>query len=1089
MASDYEAIRAENIKRYGTEIGRIGKELLADRYDDRTHFIYELLQNSEDAIGKRGALKGPGTVKFILSKSHLSVSHYGKPFDEADVRGICGIAESTKDATAIGRFGIGFKSVYTFTDRPEVHSGGEDFSIENYVQPLPATRKDRHPDETLIVMPLKADDEDAIDEITDGFRRLGANSLLFLRNIEEIEWQVNNGPSGNYIRSAHQQLDVHVRRVMVIGQETDSGNEDPDEHPDVDAEWLIFEREVLSPDNKKIGFVEIAFSLTHAKDQPREWRIVPVTNSPLVVYFPTVVSTNLGFLLQGPFRTTPSRDNIPAKDPWNRGLIKETADLLLEALRWLRDHGQLDVSALGCLPLERSNFPEDSMFAPIFDAVKQALENEPLLPGFDTPYISAAQAVLARTKELRRLFSGEQLAELLEQETAAWLSDDITQDRTPGLRQYLMRELGIQEMTPATIVPLLNAEFLEAQPDEWILQLYEFLNGQEATVRRRLDTLPLIRLRDGSHVTAEDDDGRPNAFLPGEIQTDFPMVKAEVCCSAEALAFVQSLGITAPDAIDDVVRNILPKYSQDEVDVTDEEYAQDFGRILAAYRTDSTSQREKLLEALRETTFVMSIDAADDQKYIDKPEEVYLATDRLKQLFAGVADVMIVDDTYGCLQGQQARELLEACRVVRYPRPVPVANSLSYQERLELRKEGRCTQEYPVEDNSLLGLSKLIALLPRLSIDERRLRARLLWEGLSDLVERRGRSVFEGTYEWFYYVKLKATFPAAFVRQLKESAWIPDSNGDLKAPSAIVFESLGWDPNPFLQATFQFKPPLFDQLAREAGIDPEAINLLKRLGITDVAQLTARLGISESAIKPTESSMPIRDVDDDEDDSDVYDEADDLYGDDMPAIPDGTYDPEGDDDIASGGGGSGARARNGDRRSASAAKNRAGGENKSGSNGKRAAGAKGSRPFISYIGAVPEEEEADPDGLDHAARMQIEAAAIRHILSVEKQLKQMPDGNPGYDLLERDVKGQALRWVEVKAMTGSLLDRPVGLSHTQFEYAQKKGNAYWLYIVEYASDAKRSRIVRIQNPAGHASKFLFDYGWLNIAQMKAPVTY
>ncbi len=54
MASNYELIQAENQKRYGTDIARIGPMLLADRYDDRTHFIFELLQNAEDALGKRG---------------------------------------------------------------------------------------------------------------------------------------------------------------------------------------------------------------------------------------------------------------------------------------------------------------------------------------------------------------------------------------------------------------------------------------------------------------------------------------------------------------------------------------------------------------------------------------------------------------------------------------------------------------------------------------------------------------------------------------------------------------------------------------------------------------------------------------------------------------------------------------------------------------------------------------------------------------------------------------------------------------------------------------------------------------------------
>ena len=161
VASNYEAICEENRRRYGTDIGRIGPMLLADRYDDRTHFIFELLQNAEDALSRRGDAPGPRKVTFELAPTRLSLSHFGRPFDEADVRGVCGIAESTKDKFSIGRFGIGFKSVYTFTARPEIHSGDEDFVVENYVQPRRANRTERSTDETLIVLPLKSGDESA----------------------------------------------------------------------------------------------------------------------------------------------------------------------------------------------------------------------------------------------------------------------------------------------------------------------------------------------------------------------------------------------------------------------------------------------------------------------------------------------------------------------------------------------------------------------------------------------------------------------------------------------------------------------------------------------------------------------------------------------------------------------------------------------------------------------------------------------------------------------------------------------------------------------------------------------------------------
>lgn len=77
--------------------------LLADRYDDRTHFIFELLHNAAETLGQRGAWNGFKRVTFNLTPASLALSHFGRPFDEADVRGVCGIAESTKDKFSIDR--------------------------------------------------------------------------------------------------------------------------------------------------------------------------------------------------------------------------------------------------------------------------------------------------------------------------------------------------------------------------------------------------------------------------------------------------------------------------------------------------------------------------------------------------------------------------------------------------------------------------------------------------------------------------------------------------------------------------------------------------------------------------------------------------------------------------------------------------------------------------------------------------------------------------------------------------------------------------------------------------------------------------
>lgn len=1108
MASNYEAICEENRESYGTKGAQKSGKLAAGLYDDRTHFIFELLQNAEDALGRRGDWHGSRKVAFALNPDRLTLSHFGKPFDEADVRSVCDIAESTKNESSIGRFGLGFKSVYTVTDLPEIHSGDEDFAIENYVFPKRMARSVRAADETQIILPLKPQDTSAAQDITAGFRHLGPGALLFLRHVDEINWSVEGGATGFYLRNSPEALGPNVQRITVIGKE--------DDRPEVDQNWLVFHRDVFSAEQQKVGRVEIAFSLVAVKDAPDRWAVQPLAKSPLVVFFPTVVESHLGFLVQGPYRTTPSRDNIPPGDPWNQHLVKETSGLLVDAMRWMRDEAMLDVAALRCLPLDREKFPEDSRFAPMFDAVRQAFQDEELLPTFDDGHVTAQQAKLARTQELRELFSPEQVAALFGSEGAAWLSGDITQDKAPDVLKYLRHELNIDLITPASLVPSLTKSFLEAQPDEWILRLYEFLSGQEAALRRRLDTVPLIRLDDGTHVIAREN-GKANAFLPSAIATSFPTMRRAVCATSEVRLFLSSLGITEPDPVDDVVWNLLPKYQQDTVDVGDDEYAADIERIRKAFNTDSNSQREKLLAALRDTSFVMVVDTGDGKGYVAKPDGIYIATERLKQLFAGVPDVLIVDDGYDCLRGEEMRVLLEACGALRYPRPEKAPAEYHWSDRLRalrVRAGHAETSGYSdtVEDWTLQGFQDLLDHLPNFTPEQRAERARLIWESLGDLEERRGRGIFDGSYTWTHNGRYATSFPSAFLRNLNAAAWVPDANGELVAPNLVVFDTLGWKANPFLLTKIAFKPPIIDQLAKEAGIDPAALDLLRKLGITSVADLTSRLGITDqlppeeeatSDGAPTVEAPNESDTDAaDPPGEDVYEYAKDLYGDDMPDIPPGTHDPDDGDGSGNGAGRGGqggtGTPRGGDKGNGGAhggsgggSGGRSSGGGKSsgtsgGGQGKRSPGSAGGRPFISYLGAHPDDEEPDPDGLDQATRMKIEDQAITLIISLEPRLQRTPDGNPGFDLFEANGAGQQVRWVEVKSMTGSLENRPVGLSRTQFDCARAKGDAYWLYVVEHATDPENARVLRIQNPVAHARTFTFDHGWSQIARTEPP---
>lgn len=1091
VASNYEGICEENRRRYGTEGAQKSGGLAAKLYDNRTHFIFELLQNAEDALGRRGALDGSRKVTFTLNATRLMLSHFGKPFDEADVRSVCDISESTKNEPSIGRFGLGFKSVYNITDAPEIHSGEEAFSIEDYVFPKRIPRLHLHPEETQIILPLRPQDASAGEEITSGFRQLGPNSLLFLRNIEEINWSVEGCASGWYLRNTPEELDANVNRITVIGYESSQDEE-------VDQTWLVFHRDVFTEEKKRVGRVEVAFSLTASKDSPKGWSVQPLPTSPLVVFFPTVVETHLGFLAQGPYRTTPSREAIPPNDPWNQHLVSETSILLLDAMRWMRDKSMLDVAALRCLPLDRAKFPQGARFAPMFEAVRKAIKEEPLLPAYHSGHVSADHAMLARTNDIRVLFSPEQASALFSSSISAWLSSEITQDKATDIRRYLMNELQVEEITPTKLIPHLTKSFLEAQADDWVARLYEFLSGHEAALRGRLSTVPLVRVEDGSHVVARSDRG-PNAFLPSNAATDFTTVRRAVCATAEARAFLRSLGIAEPDPVDDVILNLLPKYRDGKATIQEGLYAADIDRIRAAAKTDSSAQSERLKAALRQTSFVKTADTGSRKSPFAKPCEVYIATDRLQQLFENIPSILIVDDNSDCLASTEIRDLLVSCGASRYLSPQPVSTYLTPSEKLRIRRDAgleRASRENSPEDFTLRGLKQVLDYLPNLEPESAAIRAKLLWEALADL-EGRNRATFHGSYEWsFFHEKKTGRFDAAFVRMLNEDAWIPSTNGELVRPSLVEFDTLGWTPNPFLLTKIAFKPPVLDQLAKEAGIDPAILELLRR-DPAIVAELASRLR-SKAAHEPSPSNAPSIQIDE-EDNDDVCGDAQDLYNDDMPGLLPAKPAPEN-------GNGEGRRGRQGDQGRANNAPPRVSGQNNVGGNGRsegkgasggkagtdeagqesRRAGHAGARPFISYVSAHPEDEATDPDGLEQAVRMQIEAQALDLIIRLEPKLQRTPEGNPGFDLYEADSSGNRIRWIEVKSMTGSLDDRPVGISHTQFKYALEKRDAYWLYVVEYASDPARANVIRIQNPAGQSSTFTFDHGWRRVACTETP---
>ena len=1075
MDIDYKAIKEENLRKYGTDIGRIGDMLLANRYDDRTHFIYEILQNAEDALKKRGGWEGSRTVEFSVSSDSLTISHFGKPFDEADVRGVCGIGESTKELTDIGRFGIGFKSVYAFTDRPEIHSGDDHFAIESYVWPVAVDERRQHPEETTIYIPF-LDEEGIKDDVLQGLQRLGPRTLLFLREIEEISWKADDGSWGRYARGEAESKGKNTRKVALTGENY--------ERDGVEEEWMAFSGKVYHK-KKSAGHVEVAFLLNPNGKGGGRPSIKQLKDSSMVVFFPTIVSTHMGFIVQGPYRTTPSRDNIPEDDPWNKHLVRETAKLLVGALKRLKSLGLLDVSAIECLPLEPPpyagiirHWTDGSRwrFAPLFEAVKDALITEPLLPAYQGGHIAGENAALARSQELRELVNPEQLTRLLQAEgNIGWLSEEITPDRTSEVHTYITSVLDIDEVTPESLVRRLSLNFLEDQSDDWLKRLYEFLNGRKGLLSS-LKSAPLVRLENGTQTTASSDN-KPNAYLPGDTPTNYPTVRQSVCQSKVALDFLTSLGLRVPEPVDDVIENILPRYSGLDVNISNKEYEDHIQQILIAFDTDSVASRTRLTAELRKVRFVAVVDAGKERASdFAIPANTYMATERLARLFEGVPGILMVDNSRECLKGDQARRLIRAVGTSEFLLPVETDTLLEPEEKRTLRLNSIWADEkitpWPwrdesVEDYTLRGLDSLLEMLSGLPSEEAYCRSELLWQALRDVQREISARYFEGTYRWFYRSNRWAKFPAKFVRVLNEVAWVPDKDGVLQIPREVFFADTGWEADPNLLSKIEFKPAVIGALAKEAGIEPEILDVLKMRGITTKAQLIDLLGLNDDLL---EIGVPqTGETDTSEIVSDQVDEGSESKDSSENGAPESQVEqkrtaPNGSDERATGSVEEGQDATYSPTGEAVKTK------------------AAGRREFVSYIAVSPEEPSEKSDGLSHEERIRLEDKAIDFIISKEPSLRRMGTNNPGFDLREIADGGEIVRFVEVKAMSGTLQNRSATLTKKQFEFAQQERDSYWLYIVESAGDPERANIVKINDPAGWAKTFTFDHGWKEVSQ-------
>jgi hypothetical protein len=817
MPSDYEAIRADHLRAYGEEVGNFGG-ILVDLYSDRTQFLLELLQNAQDANATR--------VRFDLHLDRLEVRHDGRPFTEADVRGICGIKHSTKadDASKIGRFGIGFKSVYAYTLKPTVHCGEEHFHVKNYVHPFPADPLDPGtPWSTLQILPFDRSDvsaREAVAQISSRLQRLSGRTILFLRNLTELEWSTPGGQSRKIRRA--RSADPGARRVSLVADDTPKSKE----------EWLVFDRPVHLAGGVEPGAVEVAFALT--RDDDGLELITPADDTELVAFFPTSRETHIGFLMQGPFVPTASRDNVRDDHELNRRLVGELSELTVAALEGIKQMGLLRVEALETLPLEPARFPPGHLFRPLYDAVRDALINRPLLPTADGRHMSATQVRLARSAGLRELFAPQQLGDLLELDgEVAWMVAGISADRTPTLHRYLVGHRKPYSWSPepeiAALVPgmeldsdavvrRLGPDFLAQQSPEWVVSLYRWLAGQTAQLKT-LRERPIIRRSDGEHVAAFVGD-RAQVWLPPENETSYQVVDRAIAADADALAFLNRLGLTEPDAVDEVLTAVLPRYQSKGDKPNTTEHLANLARIALALSGATGEKLRTLSAALINTQFLIGYSAADfGKRYWRRPGQCYEPSDELKVFLEGSPDAYFL--TEGSLRHvEQWRKLgvrsgiqINRREPNRWNGYVTIASSHGWHVRGLDRFD---------PDLKIVGLEH--------SLRNPTLERSMLIYNLIRSLDSPIRGELEQCTRQDYSGSWTEKADSAVAEQLACHAWLLDVDGNWRRPGELTPDDLdpAYPRDEALAVQLEMRPTASREVADYLEIEPDELDLLRR---------------------------------------------------------------------------------------------------------------------------------------------------------------------------------------------------------------------------------------------------------------------
>ncbi len=796
------------------------KNSVVEKYSDQAHFIYELLQNADDA--------GATNARFILEPDRLIFAHDGtrhfsvsNPVDEdrdsqdgtlGDINAITSIANSNKTEASIGKFGVGFKAVFQYTSTPHIYDPEFRFRIDRFIVPtlLEEDFPGRRPEETLFVFPFdhtERDEIEAYNDISDKLQNLSF-PLLFMSCIKSIEFEFKDilGLYGKVINETQQFKDTVAEQICLT---QNNGDEFYDENL-----WLF----------SRTDEGDLRYSVGYFMD--KKGHLCPV-NEPAFCFFPTKEVTGLNFMIHAPFLLTDSREGIRAGVPHNDKMLQRLAKLSADALVYLREIGEekhlrlIDDDIINIIPIDPEQFSDPSnkrkvSFLPFYEATQEKMAGDRLLPSTDG-YAASNNAYWASVPQLPQLFSNEQLQEIVENENAKWvfvsLARDEVQRNNKALFAYLdalvrtninediiisgrtrdfyyNRALGVRQSLEN--IKGISAEFIEAQSFEWLHSFYKWLSETKHRTETAIDK-PIFLDQDGKAAAAFDKGEHSVLFLPVKDVTGYRVVHPDLLKNPDTRSFVKQIGIKQPSLKDQIYNIILPMYRKGgEID-TDPHFMLFFNY----FRECPNDEADEFINLIKGYEFLTYYDEGDPQPYRGTADTLYMPTPELMAFLATKKGVRFIAlDEYKKMVGtSQEKQLMDFLSELGVKKEISILKeNISFADRKDLPKP-YSTHIIRYDEINIDGCKEIVEYIVA-NKDETK--SYVLWNGLLKVIETKCtswqyRSLFSllrGTCHYFYYSAKTQSFSSSDAIRLKDSAWLVNNDGEFVSPMDVTKSTL-----------------------------------------------------------------------------------------------------------------------------------------------------------------------------------------------------------------------------------------------------------------------------------------------------------